>query len=227
MEQAYHDAGFDTIFTQAFACEVDGLKRKWIHGVIYHGKGQEDSICIFRDIVQLGQATALCWTHSRNCKVPSVDILVVGTSCKDMSKLNPQHAQNRAILAMPSSGGGSAQTFHGLLSYTSAHRPCLLLFENVDAMDDGGGDDGRGSNMDVMLSEMASRGYEGQQFLVDSTEFGVSREEEEDLHWLCACRRKPCTHFPRQARGKFVSDVQATCRPCTASATMCLAALDA
>ena len=40
--------------------------------------------CIFEDISDLGAEHAKCWQHGEGtCKVPSVDLLIIGTSCKD------------------------------------------------------------------------------------------------------------------------------------------------
>lgn len=40
--------------------------------------------CIFEDISDLGAEHAKCWQHGEGtCKVPSVGLMIVGTSCKD------------------------------------------------------------------------------------------------------------------------------------------------
>ena len=48
----------------------------------------------------------------------------------------------------------------------------MLLFENVDSMEDA--KVGGASNMDVLKSEMSSRGYEGQVVRTDAFEFWLA-----------------------------------------------------
>ena len=66
-----------------------------------------------------------------------------------------------------------AQTFHALLAYIDNQRPLSIVFENVDTMADAGEADKCPSNMDIMLSEMSCRGYDAQQFITESSEFGL------------------------------------------------------
>ena len=94
----------------------------------------EDDPCIFMDICQLGGDHASCAVHGKqqrattkasgrdstkvsdrargdqyqlalgNCPIPQVDILILGTSCKDMSRANPnKHKQKEAVLGTESS----------------------------------------------------------------------------------------------------------------------------
>ena len=75
---------------QLFACESVAVKRKWIHHVVNgprRAKGQKE-ICIFISILHMGQRTAFCETHDKECEIPCVDILLVSTSCKDLSLLS-------------------------------------------------------------------------------------------------------------------------------------------
>jgi hypothetical protein len=54
--------------------------------------------CIFQDICELGATVADCWQHGKKCPVPSVDLLVLGTSCKDFSRANSQLGDDLMIL---------------------------------------------------------------------------------------------------------------------------------
>ena len=71
-----------------------------------------------------------------HCPVPQVDILLIGTSCKDMSRANPNKARHNQVLLNDTSDGGSAQTFKGMLAYIDSHSPSIVVFENVDTIDD-------------------------------------------------------------------------------------------
>ena len=149
-------------FEHVFSCELNGDKRKWIHASSSLAEPAftkmsarilgEDSVpkvdmesvlkatdapCVFTDVTDMGAAQAECWEHGPGmCHVKSVDLLIVGTSCKDMSRANPAYGRQDLVLNAKESKGGSAQTFQGLLSYLEHHRPLMILFENVDSMED-------------------------------------------------------------------------------------------
>ena len=131
----------------------------------------DDLPCIFNDIQDLHKGQAACWEHNGFCNVPAVDLFIVGTSCKDMSRANPNPVRGELVLAQASSKGGSAQTFHGLLTFLEAKSPAMVLFENVDSIEDA--KPGGSSNLDVLKAEMSSRGYEGQIVRTDAHEFGL------------------------------------------------------
>ena len=125
--------------------------------------------------------------------VPPVDILVVGTSCKDMSRMSAYSKESRAILRQHWSPGGSAQTFHGLLAYIDRCPPNLVIYENVDSMDEGSGE----SNVDILLSEFSSRGYEGQRMTLDAQSFGLPLTPASHVGVVCECGGKFSCHLCR------------------------------
>ena len=137
------------------------------------GEGElcaSSGVCVFRDIQDMGKSSADCIAHNQRCAVPAVDVLVIGTSCKDMSRANPS-APKGLVLKQDSSRGGSAQTFRGFLAYLEQHSLSVIFFENVDAMAD---ESKTGeSNLDVFRAETASRGYECQVVMTDALQFGV------------------------------------------------------
>ena len=126
--------------------------------------------CIYKDICEVGQAEARCWIHGASCRVPSVDLLILGTSCKDMSKANVNRGRQDLVLEQRSSKGGSADTFQGFLKYLDAHRPLLVIFENVDSMDEAKGGQ---SNLEVLQAQLRARSYEAQVVMFDAVEFGL------------------------------------------------------
>ena len=75
------------------------------------------------------------------------------------------------LLLQASSRGSSAQTFHGMLAYITWARPAIVIFENVEAINDTDDSDDL-SNLDVVLSEMSSRGYECQHMTGDAFGYG-------------------------------------------------------
>ena len=130
--------------------------------------------CLFCDIADLATGVAYCETHKKNCKVPHCTIFVCCTSCKDLSRLTP----GSISLRMPWSVGGSAQTFHGMLSYIEKWRPAIILFENVEAIKEAAPGDSEETNLDIVLAEFASRGYECQHMSGDSSKYGVPQHRK-------------------------------------------------
>ena len=197
---AVSDSGFR--LRPVFSCEIKKEKRKWIAGVheafqdacapsanasasgqgLASGhsvtSGQASSgascCCIFHDIADLGAARAMCSTHGRSCPVPVCNIFVCCTSCKDFSRMAPpaEAPTGRGpLLLQASSRGSSAQTFHGMLAYITWARPAIVIFENVEAINDTDDSDDL-SNLDVVLSELSSRGYECQHMTGDALAYG-------------------------------------------------------
>ena len=160
---------------QLFACEIVAIKRKWIHHVVNVprlAKGQA-AICIFIDILHMGQATAYCETHDQHCVVPGVDVLIVSTSCKDLSILSSA-ARNfsEPVLGMTTSPGGSADTFAGFLAYLDHHTASMVIYENSDQMVDDHAAPQEKTNEDVFNAKMSSRGYEGHNFVINAKLYG-------------------------------------------------------
>ena len=187
-QQAFEKSGKGVVFQQKFACEITEDKRKWIDLVINTKRRQkgEDPICIFCDIQHMGKATAKCWVHKTDCRVPDVNILVVSTSCKDLSRMSRHgkrgHEENKEpVLAADTSPGGSADTYRGgLLAYIDHHHVDLLFYENSEVL----GDEREGccsgitqsnmqSNHAVFEQDMVSRGFQGKTFVLNAKLFGL------------------------------------------------------
>ena len=174
MQQAYRAAGIDVTFKHKFSCESDPKNQQWITNLVQSQIGSEaNAPCLFDSIEKMGGKEANCVRHCGACVVCGVDVLVLGTSCKDLSRANSKRSKHSEhILVKSATVGGSAQTFKGFLSYLESHAPSIVLLENVDGMDDNR-DAPAGSDMDIALADIAARGYEVQAFLMDNTEFGL------------------------------------------------------
>ena len=169
---------------QLFACESVRAKRKWIHQLVNEdrrAKGQKE-VCIFIDILHMGQRTAYCETHNCHCEVPDVDILLVSTSCKDLSWLSTA-ARNFAepVLSMETSPGGSADTFAAFLAYLDNHSASMVIYENSDHMVDDHAAPQANTNQDVFQSQMSARFYEGQDFLINAKFYGCPQRRRRFL----------------------------------------------
>ena len=129
-------------------------------------------VCIFKDIQDMGACQAPCATHQRQCPIKGVDVLVLGTSCKDLSRCNS--GVKKLFFEQSHSRGGTSQTFRGFIQCVERLCPPIILYENVDSMDDNvSNTTERSSNMDVLMAEMGARGYEAQAFLTDASSFGL------------------------------------------------------
>ena len=171
-----------------FSCEQQKDKQKWIHAVLACGRVQpgteckedkaadeDDSdvqhACIFADIQELGQGTAQCVTHAKKCAVPEADIFICGVSCKDVSRQNPHRSQTKLVMAEKESRGGTSQTWGGFVAYVSTRQPGIVVFENVDGLDDNVGPTAQ-SNLDIVLGQMSRLGYTSQMMSTEAAEFG-------------------------------------------------------
>ena len=172
--------GFKVEFAHAFSCESNKQKRLWIRRVLQSGnvfnRANADHSahygCIFKDIGDMSHGQAFCEVHNKECPVKSVDLLFIGTSCKDLSRANGHVDRTRPVLAEAVSRGGSAQTFRGFVNYCEAHRPALILYENVDAIDDKVSA-GAENNLSLLMRAMSDLQYQGQKVMTDAQQFGL------------------------------------------------------
>ena len=135
----------------------------------------------------MGQRTAFCETHDKECEIPCVDILLVSTSCKDLSLLSSA-ARNftEPVLDMDTSPGGSADTFGGFLTYLDAHPVSLVIYENSDQMVDDHAAPLEKTNEDVFNAKMSARFYEGTNVIINSKLYGCPQSRR---RFLAVCIR--------------------------------------
>ena len=165
LENFIRETGRDITLVQVFASESNHHKRDWIKSVV------KKSLCIFNDCSHCHRSHAACSQHDRLCSIVGCDVLVMGFSCKDLSRQNTSRSNNQRVPAEETSRGASATTFNACLGYVDVHHPAILIIENVDALAD---DDGDGGNLDILFSEFGNRGYEVQPIMVNATEWGLS-----------------------------------------------------
>ena len=198
--------GVEVSLKHAFSCEVQADKQRWIQAVLDCGplKGgsspcpDTDSSdagdakgCLFKDIQTLGDSHAECITHGQKCKVSSCDIFVLGSSCKDLSKANPKKETQKLVFNESTSLGGSAQTYQGFKAYVTSHSPGMVVYENVDGLEETIGASAQ-SNLDILMGTMKALGYKGQPLRTDAAAFG-----------LPARRKRLYVWFVRQVNPKF------------------------
>ncbi|KAF9530466.1 hypothetical protein CPB83DRAFT_810873 [Crepidotus variabilis] len=110
-----HAVNFD--IEHVFSCEIEPFKQAYIERNFHPP-------ILFRDVCELGDGEAHT-AYGALAPVPGdVDILIAGTSCVDYSNLNNQKQDIDAK-------GESGQTFRGMMSWVTQHRPPLVILENV------------------------------------------------------------------------------------------------
>ena len=93
--------------------------------------------------------------HQASKAVPSVNMVLTGFVCKDVSHMNRHSRGSLGCVRSASKRTGS--TFHGMLKYCEIHRLGILLLENAYAIEDS---DGRsGSNADDCIELLEELGY--------------------------------------------------------------------
>ena len=111
-QKAVVKSGTPFSIKQRFSCEVNKAKQTWINNLVNKGNHPGD-VCIFADAQDMRGSTAKCVAHNKECTVEPVDLLIVGTSCKDMSRASTQVKAMRGtpVLSKQHSLGGSASAF--------------------------------------------------------------------------------------------------------------------
>ena len=170
MYDSYQSRGINVRFKHAFSCEVQKKLHAWITEVL-KVCGDEGG-CLFHRAEDMGKDVEMCAKHQKLCPVPDADIVISGTSCKDISKASNVYKANDLVLSgtLEASTGGSVQTFKGLVAYLGKHVVSVLLFENVDSRDDAG-DQASDSNLESACRQLAEVGFSLLTILTDSKLF--------------------------------------------------------
>ncbi|KIJ55585.1 hypothetical protein M422DRAFT_240196 [Sphaerobolus stellatus SS14] len=142
------ELGRDLEYEHVFSCEIEPFKQAYIE------RNFKPPI-LFRDVCELGNEMATNAYGSRVAVPGNVDILIAGTSCVDYSNLNNEKKDIDA-------GGESGQTFRGMLSWVSNHRPPLVILENVC-----------GAPWDKVQSKFAEISYSADFMRLDTKQFYI------------------------------------------------------
>lgn len=190
LASAYAARGVSLKFKHAFSCEIVPCKQTWIRSLFRELAVEEG--CLFSRAEQMGGTKAYCVRHAKECVIPCVDLLVTGTSCKDFSKASRAH-QKPGVLNSKASLGGSAQTFWGVMSYLQAHVVSMLLFENVDTLDENASPDCERSYLETIRTYLHEVGMSSMSILTDCQLFALPQERRR--YYILALRNAAATHF--------------------------------
>ena len=151
-----------------FACEKEPWKQRWNQQVVGKFAGDSRAVrtpCMHPDIAGLCAAKCECVEHDGQCHVRKSRLHSSGFSCKDMSKLHSDRGGAcRNCLAHQS--GTSGNTLAGVRDYCKAHRPEIVVLENVDDLLSS-----TSPNYEYLMKEFKELGYVGDSADVTSTQY--------------------------------------------------------
>ncbi|MDA8583887.1 hypothetical protein N9L68_06620 [bacterium] len=142
--------------------------------------------------------------------MPDANFITACSSCKDLSTLqgNPS---GTSVLSKEESPGGTAATWKGLLVLLDNDLVDIVIYDDVDNMDDGASDKLRyGSNIQMLKAQFASRGCEGHNMLLDSWKFGSSARRRRS--WFMQVRTTGPLGCMEFAGERSVTDISETFR---------------
>lgn len=122
---------------------------------------------MFADIAELAKGAAACLAHKKSCHLATdVFLLVVGYSCKDLSRVKTNDKTN----VLSSGTGTSGETCRGMLDHIQATRPVFVLLENVEEMAKPEEDS---TNVEFLHSSLRAMKYSVDVDLFDSARFQI------------------------------------------------------
>ena len=130
-----------------FSCEMHETKQRFIRR--FHAPKK-----MFQDVTTLAHMSLDVISMSQRV-VPSVDVVIAGFSCKDVSILNKHSARNKGCVLEGSLRTGG--TFEGVRHYCEISRPGIVILENVTALLNSGSSGMSGA--DAVVQSMNALGY--------------------------------------------------------------------
>ena len=127
----------DIRIRHGFSVEIDPFKRNFILEA-HTPAGSKPDFHLFEDVSIFKDGSGHCYTCGHVHNAPdNVDILFVGPSCKNLSKM---FEDRQSFLKCYESGeGSSGHTYlHGVLEASRATSPAMIFFENVTGVAESG-----------------------------------------------------------------------------------------
>ena len=157
-----------------FSCEKEKWKKKFLQEVVFPVLSHDaEHGCLFSDMACLKKKLAACEVHGKKCSLPAlVFLIMVGYSCKTLSRLNPNGCQPGALRA---GSGSSGETCQALLEFLRVHRPPVCLLENVEEM---GRDEDKSDNVAYFLEKLEEHGYVVASHVFDTADFGLPQHRK-------------------------------------------------
>ena len=90
LKEMYKSLGFALHILHRFSCDLRPTVQDWIKSVAQEsGESSADGnaqFCLFERAEDMRNYLLTCLRHGNMCLVPRVDLLMLGTSCKDVSR---------------------------------------------------------------------------------------------------------------------------------------------
>ena len=122
LQSVFKDVGFQVDFEHTFCCELDDTIRQKLLEAYPSMRN------LFEDVVDVATGTAFCEKLQDTILVPSVDVLIAGFSCIDLSTLN-----NRDV-SFGDSDSTTGECYRATVAYITTHKPSFIILENVVAV---------------------------------------------------------------------------------------------
>ncbi|CAK0904682.1 unnamed protein product, partial [Prorocentrum cordatum] len=163
--------------THVFSCDIKESARRFI---MTFRRPQY----LFGDVAGMSAPRAFDRISSSTVGVPgSLDVLIAGFVCGDVSSLNVHQGANKDCIAKGTKRTGS--TFKGVLDYVASRFPRVMLLENVEAMnckpDDGAGP----SNGEAVCAALRRIGYAVRMVTLQPSDHGVPQRRRRC--WFICC----------------------------------------
>jgi site-specific DNA-cytosine methylase len=146
-------------FRHVMACEIHTKKRELI------AQTYPLLETLFGDIEGVSREADYCHIANKIVRVPEVDVLTAGFSCKGLSCLN-QLSPRTCLTDMSS----TSTTLRGVFGYMKNRKPRGVILENVPKLCSAS-DDEMETMVEQLLQEAAALGYSGQWILVNSKNY--------------------------------------------------------
>ena len=118
----------------SFVCESKKWKQEWLI------ENTQIGCCCFNDVCKMDKEGPISCARHGECVVPKVHILAGGFSCTSVSHINNTAAQQKGKLQHCTPDDPSLpatfKTWHGCIKLVKQNKPLVLMFENVEALDD-------------------------------------------------------------------------------------------
>ncbi|CAN9451272.1 unnamed protein product [Alternaria alternata] len=143
---------------QEFSAEIEVFKQGYIERNFAPKRLFRD----VRDFIRESATTAVT-AYGAELDIPTdVDILIAGSVCKDLSRLN---TRGKTL----DDGGESGDTFQGMYAYTDRFRPSIVLLENVK---------NEKKTWDDVMRRFDRIGYEAQWIYCDTKNYYLPQTRE-------------------------------------------------
>ena len=153
-------AGFEITCGVSYQAENDPLKQKWLMEQFPEVRH------LFSDVASLSQPKALCLKTGVYVRVPYVQGIIAGFSCKSVSKNNRNSHLNIGCVKAGTQETG--ETFQYTKDTIVAKKPIVVLLENVTELASGDED----SDAQWVVDTLRGMGYVARVIRVQAQDFG-------------------------------------------------------